>query len=97
MRMWCLIRLVSEMRSAGYKSRSQDKELGFIWPQTNNSQLTPYPGLHHDTLKGLLRINDELFEVCKWLNENRGVEISSRLIPLGFSSSINRLVASDLK
>ncbi len=23
-----------------------------------------------DTLKQLLRINDELFQVCKWLNES---------------------------
>jgi len=35
-----------------------------------------------DTLKQLLRINDELFTVCKWLNERRDLEISSRLIPL---------------
>jgi hypothetical protein len=24
-----------------------------------------------DTLKQLLRINDELFKLCKWLNEKR--------------------------
>jgi hypothetical protein len=35
-----------------------------------------------DTLKQLLRINDELFQLCKWLNEKRDLEISSRLIPL---------------
>jgi hypothetical protein len=35
-----------------------------------------------DTLKQLLRINDELFQLCKWLNEKRDTEISSRLIPL---------------
>jgi hypothetical protein len=35
-----------------------------------------------DTLKELLRINDELFQVCKWLNEKHDIEISSRLIPL---------------
>ena len=34
-----------------------------------------------DTLKHLLRINDDLFQVCKWLNERRETEISSRLIP----------------
>ena len=34
------------------------------------------------TLKQLLRINDELFKVCKWLNERRDLEISSRLIPV---------------
>jgi len=34
------------------------------------------------TLKQLLRINDELFRVCKWLNERRDMETSSRLIPL---------------
>ncbi len=33
------------------------------------------------TLKQLLRINDELLQLCKWLNEKRDTEISSRLIP----------------
>jgi hypothetical protein len=33
-------------------------------------------------LKQLLRINDELLELCRWLNEKREMEISSRLIPL---------------
>jgi hypothetical protein len=35
-----------------------------------------------DTLKELLRINDELLQLCKWLNEKRDMETSSRLIPL---------------
>jgi hypothetical protein len=35
-----------------------------------------------DTLKQLLRIDDELMQLCKWLNERRDTEISSRLIPL---------------
>ncbi len=35
-----------------------------------------------DTLKQLLRINAELFRLCKWLNEKRDMETSSRLIPL---------------
>ncbi len=35
-----------------------------------------------DTLKQLLRINDEFFQLCKWLNERRDMEVSSRLIPL---------------
>jgi hypothetical protein len=35
-----------------------------------------------DTLKQLLRINDELLQLCKWLNEKRDMETSSRLIPL---------------
>ena len=34
-----------------------------------------------DTLKQLLRINDELFRLCKWLNDKRDME-TSRLIPL---------------
>jgi hypothetical protein len=29
-----------------------------------------------------LRINDDLFQVCKWLNERQDIQISSRLIPL---------------
>jgi hypothetical protein len=35
-----------------------------------------------DTLKQLLRINDELLQLCKRLNEKRDMETSSRLIPL---------------
>jgi hypothetical protein len=35
-----------------------------------------------DTLKQLLRINDELIQLCKWLNERRDMATSSRLIPL---------------
>jgi hypothetical protein len=32
-----------------------------------------------DTLKQLLRINDELLQLCKFLNEKRDMETSSRL------------------
>jgi hypothetical protein len=35
-----------------------------------------------NTLKQLLRINDELFQLCTWLNERRDLETSSRLTPL---------------
>jgi hypothetical protein len=35
-----------------------------------------------DTLKQQLRINDELLQLCKWLTDKRGIETSSRLIPL---------------
>jgi hypothetical protein len=35
-----------------------------------------------DTLKQLLRINDELFQLCKLLNDKRDIETSSCLIPL---------------
>jgi hypothetical protein len=35
-----------------------------------------------DTLKQLLRVNDELLQLCKWLNEKRDMATSSRLIPL---------------
>ena len=35
-----------------------------------------------DTLKQLLRINDELMQLCKWLTEKRDMETSSRLIPV---------------
>jgi hypothetical protein len=35
-----------------------------------------------DTLKELLRIDDELMALCKWLNERRETDVSSRLIPL---------------
>jgi hypothetical protein len=35
-----------------------------------------------DTLKQLLRINDELLQLCKFLNEKHDMDTSSRLIPL---------------
>jgi hypothetical protein len=35
-----------------------------------------------DTLKQLLRIDDELMQLGKGLNEKRDMETSSRLIPL---------------
>jgi hypothetical protein len=38
--------------------------------------------IDEDTLKQLLRINGELFQLCKLLNEKRDTETSSRLIPL---------------
>ena len=34
------------------------------------------------TLKQPLRINDELLQLCKWLNERRDMATSSKLIPL---------------
>jgi hypothetical protein len=34
-----------------------------------------------DTLKQLLRINDELLPLCKWLNEKRDMETSLALYP----------------
>jgi hypothetical protein len=35
-----------------------------------------------DTLKQLLRLNGELLLLCKWLNEKRDMETSSRHVPL---------------
>lgn len=35
-----------------------------------------------NTLKQLARINDELMQLCKFLNEKRDMATSSRLIPL---------------
>ena len=35
-----------------------------------------------DTIKQLLRIDDELMQPCKFLNEKRDMETSSRLIPV---------------
>ena len=35
-----------------------------------------------DTVKQLLRINDELLQLCKWLNERRDMKTSSKLMPL---------------
>jgi hypothetical protein len=42
----------------------------------------PHMMIDDDTLKQLLRINDELLQLCKFLNEKRDMETSSRLIPL---------------
>ena len=41
-----------------------------------------FMGIDDNTFKQLLRINDELMQLCKWLNEKRDMETSSRLIPL---------------
>jgi hypothetical protein len=38
--------------------------------------------IEDDILKKLLRVNDELMQLCKWLNEKRDMATSSRLIPL---------------
>lgn len=35
-----------------------------------------------DTLKQPLPVNDNLLQLCKWLNKKRDMETSSRLIPL---------------
>jgi hypothetical protein len=35
-----------------------------------------------DTLKQLLRIDDQPMQLCKWLNECRDTTVSARLIPL---------------
>jgi hypothetical protein len=42
----------------------------------------PFMMIDDDTLKKLLRIEDELMQLCKWLNEKQDMETSSRLIPL---------------
>jgi hypothetical protein len=38
--------------------------------------------IDYNTLEQLLRINNELVQLCKWLNEKRDMTTSSRLIPL---------------
>jgi hypothetical protein len=43
-----------------------------------------------DTLKQLLRINDELLQLCKFLNEKRDMETSSRLIPKRLARRISK-------
>jgi hypothetical protein len=34
--------------------------------------------IDEDTLKRLLRINDEFFQICKWLSQKRDIERVSR-------------------
>lgn len=46
------------------------------------SALSSHMMIDDETLKELLHINDELFQLCKLLNEKRETEISARLIPL---------------
>jgi hypothetical protein len=41
----------------------------------------PFMMIDDDTLKQLLRINDELMQLCKFSNEKRDIETSSHLIP----------------
>jgi hypothetical protein len=43
-----------------------------------------------DTLKQLLRINDDLFQLCKRLNEKRDMDTSSSLIPLVDDLTVSR-------
>ena len=50
-----------------------------------------------DTLKQLLRINDELLQLSKWLNEKRDMETSSRLYPSWTTSPIFRIEAGKNK
>ena len=35
-----------------------------------------------DTYQGLSRIDEQLMELCRWLNEKRDIETASRLIPI---------------
>jgi hypothetical protein len=49
-----------------------------VWPLYG----VPFMMIDDDTLKQLPRINDELLQLCKFLNEKRDMETSSRLIPL---------------
>jgi hypothetical protein len=52
------------------------------WPPgKSNVDCSPMM-IDDDTLKQLLRINDELLQLCKLLNEKRDMETASRLIPL---------------
>ena len=44
---------------------------------------------HHKFLR-LLHINQELIEICHWLNENQNTALASRLIPL--SEELTNLV-----
>jgi hypothetical protein len=49
-----------------------------MWPLYG----VPFMMIDDYTLKQLLRINDELLQLCKWLDEKRDMETSSSLIPL---------------
>jgi len=39
----------------------------------------------------LLHINEELIEICQWLNENQSGELRSRIIPL--TDDLTQLIA----
>ena len=76
---------------SGYFTTCYDVSSSQIRPQSLGSTAWPLGKtnvdcsdmmIDDDTLKQLLRINDELMQLCKWLNEKRDMETSSRLIPL---------------
>jgi hypothetical protein len=50
----------------------------YVWPLYGVSFMT----IDDETFKQLLRIHDELIQLCMWLNEKHDMETSSRLIPL---------------
>ena len=42
-----------------------------------DAHAVPFMMIDNDTLKQLLRINDALLQLCKWLNEQRGQSTSN--------------------
>jgi hypothetical protein len=52
------------------------------WPPGKSNIDCSHMMIDDYTLKQLLRIDDELLPLCKWLNEKRDIATSSRLIPL---------------
>jgi hypothetical protein len=47
--------------------------------------------MDEDAIQRLNRIHDELIQLCRWLNEKRGVATRSRLIPI--TDELTHLVA----
>jgi hypothetical protein len=46
--------------------------------------------MNDDKLLRLLHINEELIEICQWLNENQNNIVASKIIPV--SDELTRLV-----
>ena len=49
------------------------------------------PAVDNDKLLRLLNINEELMDVCDWLNEQHYTKTASRLIPI--TDNLTRLAA----
>jgi hypothetical protein len=47
--------------------------------------------MDNDKFLRLLKINEELMEICDWLNEQRDIATASRLIPI--TDDLTHLVA----
>jgi hypothetical protein len=55
---------------------------GWSQPAARHRQMTMPTRMDDDKFLRLLKINEELMDVCDWLNERRDTSTASRLIPI---------------